>query len=181
MIGNLIKEAPHMWTVIKDLLKLYVNEAEKRYGAPKGSYHYRFMRPDDSMISGGTQYTYYATMSTAAAEDILATAAVLTVQTREAIMSCGWYLDTDLDMGGYLLVQKEGVTKSELPARFVWRQKKPDHFYLDLDTIVYAEENARLRYITYNAFGADRVAISLPILFRIAPRAALNLERSLVA
>lgn len=191
MIADLIFEAPHIWKVIRnelignggkpdangDAVGGFVRTTEKKNNARKGEYWYRFFRPDDSMISGGTAQDYYAEFTTVTEESILATGSVVQVPTGEAVASFGWICNIDLDAGGYLLVKKEGVTKSEIPARIVWRQKDPKHYYVDLDTVIFGEENARIDYIAYNGYGSDRSGIVIPIMFRIASRAALNLEK----
>jgi len=191
LIGNLKLEAPHIWKLIRNELigndgvpdangnavGGIVREAEKRYNAEPGEYWYRFFRPDDPMITGGTAKLYAYSMTAVTEEDILAGGQPVVVQTAEAIISVGWYLDTDLDQKGYLLIKKETVDKILIPARIVWRQQNPNHYYVDLNNIITAFETARIRYITYNGFAWDLTAISIPLLFRIAPKAVLNLER----
>jgi len=118
-------------------------------------------------------------MTTVTEEHILAnaTGVPITVPTGEAAASFGWICMSDLGRAGYLHVKKEGVVKSELPARVVYRQQNPDHYYVDLDTVIFGEENAKIDYVIYNGNAFDVSAIVIPILFRIASRAALNLEK----
>lgn len=193
MIGNLKLEAPHIWKLIRDQLignggtpdgagdaaGGIVRDAEKRYKAEKGDYWYRFWRADDPMVyTGGVAYTYSATYSTAAEEDLLALDNPITVSNAEAILSLGWYCELDLDQKGYLKIQKEGVVKSSIPARVVWRQQHPEHFYIDLDCVIKAWEGARVHYKIFNGFGHDMIGVVIPLLFRIASRSILNLEKS---
>lgn len=190
MIGNLKKEVPRIWKLIrKELIGGdgtpepdgsakggIVREAEERYNAGKGDYWYRFFKPTDTMITGGTAHTYSATMTGVTEEDILATANPVEVKTAEAIISFGWYCDTDLDQKGYVRALREENVLDVIPARWIWRQKKPDHYWIDLDMIIKEFENTRVYYKIYNGFAGDRTAICIPILFRIAPRATLGLE-----
>jgi hypothetical protein len=191
MIGNLILEAPHIWKLIRhelignggkpdadgNAVGGFVRQTEIKHNAQSGSYWYRFFKPDDPMISGGTAKTYDATLTTITEENILATANVVTVQTGEAVAVFGWICHADLGRRGYLHMKKETVLKSELPARIVYRQQDPDHTYVDLDTVIFAEENAKLDFVIYNGNAFDVTDIVIPIMFRIAPRAALNLEK----
>ena len=191
MLGDLIFEAPHVWKLIRDQLignggkpdangnaaGGFVRDTELKHNAQTGTYWYRFFRPEDKMITGGTTKQYYATMTTVTEENILATANVVTVPTGEAAASFGWICMADLGRAGYLHVKKEGVIKSELPARIVYRQQNPSHYYVDLDTVIFGEENAKIDYVIYNGNAFDVSAIVIPILFRIASRAALNLEK----
>lgn len=190
MIGTLIFEAPHMWKLIRELLignggrpagdgsalGGFVRDTEIKNKANPGTYWYRFFKPDDSMITGGSAQDYYATLTTVAEENILATGNVITVPTGEAAASFGWICLADLGKAGYLRVKKEGIVKSELIARVAYRQQNPDGYFFDLDTVMFGEENAKLDYIIYNGNPFDISAIVIPILFRIASRAALNLE-----
>lgn len=194
MIENLKFEAPHVWKLIRELLignkgrpdergdaaGGYVHDAELKYNATPGEYWYRFIRPVDKMIndgSGATEHEYSYTYTTATEEDLFATDQELTVQTRESVVCFGWYCDVDLGKGGYLEIQEEGVPKVEVPARIVYRQKSPDFFYFDLDHIFQAYENANLSFKAYNSFGSDRDGMIVPLIYRIAPRSALNLEK----
>jgi len=194
MIENLKFEAPHVWKIIRDKLignegipdadgdaaGGLVREAEIKYNAYKGEYWYRFFRPDDAMINGGTAHTYDTTFTTVTEEHILSSGNVVTVQTREAIVSFGWFCNVDLGKGGYLLAKKETVTKSEVPARWVYRQRSPKHYWFDFDTVIQAFENTRLDWVIYNQLGSDRAGVAIPLLFRIAPRTSLNLEKKQV-
>ncbi len=195
MLGNLILEAPHIWKLIRHQLignngkpdELgnaaggFVRKTEVKNNAQQGSYWYRFFKPDDPMISSGTTKTYDALISLGASytveENILSTGAVVTVPTGEAMASFGWICMVDLGRTGYLHVKKEGVLKSEIPARIVYRQQDPDHYYIDLDTLIFGEENAKIDFVTYNGNAFDVTDICIPIMFRIASRAALNLEK----
>ena len=191
MLGDLIFEAPHIWKLIRDqlignggkpdangnALAGFVRDTEIKHNAQAGTYWYRFFRPEDPMINGGTTKQYYSTMTTVTEENILSTGNVVTVPTGEGAASFGWICMSDLGRAGYLHVKKEGVTKSELPARIVYRQQNPDHYYVDLDTVIFGEENAKMDYVIYNGNVFDVAAICVPILFRIASRASLNLEK----
>lgn len=190
MLGNLIFEAPHIWKLIRDqlignggkpdkngnALGGFVRQTEIKHNAQPGSYWYRFFKPTDPMITGGTAYTYDATFTTVTEEDLLALV-IVTVPTGEALASFGWICMVDLGRAGYLLVKKEGVVKSELPARVAYRQQNPEHYYIDLDTVIFGEENAKVNYIIRNGNPFDVTDVCIPILFRIASRAALNLEK----
>lgn len=191
MIGNLIFDAPHIWKLIRHQLignggqpdangnavGGFVRQTEIKHNAQQGSYWYRFFKPDDSMISGGTAKTYDATLTSVTEENILATGAVVTVPTGEAMASFGWICMADLGRRGYLRVKKEGVVKSEVPARIVYRQQDPEHYYIDLDTVIFGEENAKIDFVIYNGNAFDVTDVVVPIMFRIASRAALNLEK----
>lgn len=190
MIGNLIKEAPHIWKLIRNeligndgtpgdggrALGGYVREAEKKHNAEPGTYWYRFFRPDDSLV-GGTAKTYYATFTTVTEENVLATGSVMTVPTGEAAAIFGIICLLDLGEDGYIQIKKETVTKVSIPALIPYRQQNPTGYYIDLDTVIVGEENAKLDFVTYNGHGADRAGIVIPLMFRIATRSALNLER----
>lgn len=190
-ISDLLKEAPHVWKLIREQLignegrpesgtgyaaDGIVRETEMKHNAPKGSYWYRFFRPDDSGI-GGTAKQYYATMTTVTEEHLLAGTTANTVPTGESWASFGWYCRADLGKAGYLVVKKENVAKSEIPARIVYRMKKPNHVYVDLDTYIVGHENASIDWIVYNGMGHDLSVVVIPLLFRIATRSALNLEQ----
>lgn len=191
MIGTLIFEAPHVWKLIRDqlignggqpdengdALGGFVRQTEIKNNAPKGTYWYRFIRPNDSVV-GSTQYQYDVTCTTSTAEHLFAIATVLQVPTGEATAYFGWYCDVDLGQNGYLRVLKENVEKSLIIGRLVWRQQNPRHYYFDLDHVIFAEENATVDYQAYNAFGSDRTGHVFPLLFRIASRAKLNLEKA---
>ncbi len=191
MLGNLIFEAPHIWKLIRHQLignrgkpdELgnavggFVRKTEVKHNAQQGSYWYRFFKADDPMINGGTTKTYDATLTTVTEENILATGNVVTVPTGEAMASFGWIIMVDLGRRGYLHVKKEGVTKSELPARIPYRQLNPAGYYVDLDTVIFGEENALVDFVIYNGNAFDVTDVAIPIMFRIASRAALNLEK----
>jgi len=191
LIGNLKLEAPHIWKLIRnelignngvpgengEALGGIVHEAEVKYNAEPGEYWYRFLRPDDPMFTGGTKQVFAYAMVATTVNDIFAGGQPVVVQTAEAIISFGWYLDSDLDQKGYLLIQKETVDKILTPARIVWRQQNPDHYYIDLNNIIKAFETARVHYKIYNGFAWNVTAIALPLLFRIASKPVLNLER----
>jgi hypothetical protein len=191
MIGTLLFESPHVWKLIRDQLignggqpdkngnavGGFVRETELKNNAAVGTYWYRFVRPNDSVV-GSTQYQYDVTCTTVTEEKLFAIAAVVQVPTGEATASFGWYCDVDLGQNGYLLIKKEGVVKSEVIARLVWRQQNPKYYFFDLDTVVFGEENASIDYLAYNAYGSDRVGHVYPLLFRIASRAKLNLEKA---
>ncbi len=192
MLGTLIFEAPHVWKLIRDQLignggspdkngdavGGFVRATEIKNNAAPGTYWYRFIRPNDTVV-GTTQYQYDVTCTTVTEEKIFASAAVLQVPTGESTACFGWYCDVDLGQNGYLRILKEGVEKSLLIARVVWKQQNPPHFYFDLDTVIFAEENASVDYLAYNAYGSDRVGHVFPLLFRIASRAKLNLEKAI--
>lgn len=191
MIGELIYKAPHVWKLIRELLignggrpdgngnavSGFVRDTEIKHNATPGEYWYRFFRPNDPMITGGTEKQYYSTLTTITEENILSTGNVVTVPTGEAAASFGWICKMDLGRAGYLHIKKESVIKSELPARVVFRQQNPEHYFVDLDTVMFGEENAKLDYVIYNGVPADMTGVCVPILFRIASRAALNLEK----
>ena len=191
MIGNLIFEAPHIWKLIRHQLignggkpdalgnavGGFVRETEVKHNAQVGSYWFRFFKPDDPMITGGTTKTYDAALTTATEENLLALGAVVTVPTGEAVASFGWICMVDLGRRGYLHIKKEGVLKSEIPARVVYRQQDPAHFYFDMDMVIFGQENAKLDFVIYNGNAFDVTDVCIPILFRIASRAALNLEK----
>jgi len=176
MIGDLMKEAPHVWNMIRDFMKNIVSETERKHNATPGTYWYRFFRPDDNGI-GGTAKQYYATLTTVTEEHLLAATSQITVPTGEALASFGWICTYDLGKAGYLKVKVEGVEKDLLAARFVYRQQDPAHYYIDFDKIFVGHENAKLDYVIYNGMGHDLSAIVIPILFRVAPRPALNLDQ----
>lgn len=195
MIEDLLLTAPHILMGIKrkmiggdgipdndgDAIAGLVKYAEKKYDGVKGEYWYRFMKPDDDFV-GGTSQDYYGTWTTATRMGIVGTAAatVNTVPTREMIVCFGWYCEVDLGYKGYLEIDKHTVDKSEIPARIVYRQQDPDHLFVDLDKIIYGVENEKFNFITFNGLGFDMAGIVYPILYRIAPRAALNLEKQMV-
>lgn len=193
MIENLKLTAPHILDLIKDQLiggggipdengnahpDSLVWEAEKQYNAKHGTYWYRFFRPNDPFV-GGTEKVYYATFTTVTEEELLALGSAITVKTREMIAIFGWICDIDLGRAGYLQIKKHGTVKQELHPRIVWRQQKPDNMYIDLDTVIYGVENEVFNFIVYNGYGADRSGIVIPIMFRIASRSALNLDKNL--
>lgn len=191
MIAPLMFEAPHVWKLIRNelignggqpgkngqALGGYVRQTEIKHNAEPGSYWYRFMRPEDPMISGGTAKQYYSTFTAVTEENILSTGADVTIPTGEAAASFGWICMVDLGEDGYLDVKKETVLKSRIPARLAWRQQNPEHYFVDLDTTIFAEANANIDFVTYNGNAGDRTGIVIPIMFRIATRSALNLER----
>jgi hypothetical protein len=191
MIGTLIFEAPHVWKLIRDQLignggqpdengdavGGFVRQTEIKNNAPKGTYWYRFIRPNDTVV-GSTQYQYDVTCTTSTPEHLFAIASVVQVPTGEATAYFGWYSDIDLGQNGYFRVLKEGVEKSLIIGRIVWRQQHPRYYFFDLDHVIFAEENATVDYQAYNAFGSDRTGHVFPLLFRIASRAKLNLEKA---
>lgn len=190
MIGNLIKEAPHVWKLIRNeligsdgtpgdngrALGGIVRATEQKHNAEPGSYWYRFFRPDDALV-GGTAKQYYATFTTVTEEHLLAASAAMTVPTGESAAIFGIICMLDLGEDGYIHIKKETVTKVSLPALIPYRQQDPEGYYVDLDTVIVGEENAKLDFVVYNGHGADRAGIVIPIMFRIATRSALNLER----
>ena len=194
MIGDLIFEAPHVWKLIRhqligndgrpdpngNAIGGFVRDTEIKHNAEPGEYWYRFFRPDDPMISGGTAKVYYSTLTTVTEENLLSLGAVVTIPTGEAAFTCGWICKMDLGRAGYLHVKKETVVKSELPARVAYRQQNPKHYYVDLDTAIFAEENAKLDFVIYNGCPSDMTGVCIPLMFRIASRAALNLEKPYV-
>lgn len=191
-IGNYILEAPHLLKIIKnelignggkpdrngDAVGGYVRAAEIQYSAAKGAYWYRPMRTDDSFTGYTTARTWSQTYTTVDAEELLAQGASQTVPTAESMVHFGWYCPLDLGRAGYLQVMKHGVVKEEIPARIVWRQQNPDHMYIDIDKVVHCVQNEVYRVAIYNGTPSDMVGQIMPIMFRIAPRAALNLEKA---
>jgi len=190
MIENLRKEAPDLYTLMKDVLignkgipdpegdaaGGIVRDVEIKYGEPKGSFWFRELRPDDNFV-GGTAHQYYATFTSATEEHLLAGSGANTVPTNEAVVIFGWYCDLDLGKNGYLLIKKHGVVKSEIPARIAWRQKSPNHYFLDIDHVITGTENDKIDFIIYNSNGFDVSGVVWPIGFRIAKRASLNLDK----
>ena len=191
MIQNLMFEAPHMLKLVKNELignngvpekgtgfakEGYVRAAEQQYNVTRGSYWYRFVRPEDPFI-GGTTKTYHVTFTTVTEEQIFALGISFnTVPTAEMWVCFGWYCELDLGKAGYLHIKKHGVLKDEIPARIVFRQQRPDFLAINLDRVVFGVQNDELQFITYNGLASDRTGLCFPILYRIAPRAALNLE-----
>lgn len=194
MIGTLIFEAPHVWKLIRDQLigndgvpdssgdaaGGFVKKTEVKNNAAPGDYWYRFFRPNDPMINitaSGAAQDYYALFETGVAEEILASTFVMTVPTGEAVAIFGIICNLDLGRAGYIHILKENVVKVEVPARIAWRQQNPPHYYVDLDTVIFGTENARINFRVHNGTPSDMTGIVIPIMFRIATRAALNLEK----
>lgn len=177
MLPMLINEHPELAAIIKSKLEYFVDKAERKYNADKGSYWYRFFRPDDIDI-GGTKYQYYADMSNNAEEHLLAQASAFTIPTAEAYAAFGWYVEGDLGADGYLLYKKQEREKWELPGRIPYEQKNPDHLYIDFDHVMYGEHKELLDFITCNKFGVDQILVSIPVLFRIARKSTLGLLRN---
>jgi hypothetical protein len=173
-LGILMNQHPALVAILKEKLEYFVRKAEKKYNAPAGSYWYRFIRPDDAGV-GGTQYTYTSTYTNGTAVDWIP-AGNMTIPTGNSLVCFGWYLDFDPGQGGYLLIQKQNVTKSELIGRFVYEQTEPDHLYIDLDHVIYAEEQEVIRFRVMNNFGANQIGIAWPFAFRIASKTALNFD-----
>lgn len=171
----LINKYPEIMNIIKRKLRRYVAEAERRYNASAGSYWYRFFRPDDPAI-GGTIKTYTATYSTGAEENILATAATVTVPVSNAYVCFGWYNDADFGVGGYLNIDKQGVEKMLVHARVPYMNKNPKHLYIDFDSVIVGWQQEILDFVAFNEFGADQINMCFPFMFRIASKSALNLE-----
>jgi len=194
MLGTLIFEAPHVWKLIRDQLignggvpdgegnavGGFVQDTERKNNAQSGDYWFRFFRPDDPMIDRstiGSAQDYYAEFTITTEEEILASTFPITVSTGESVVIFGIICNFDLGKAGYIRIKKENVLKVEVPARVPWRQQNPPHYYVDLDTVIYGRENARINFIVYNATPSTMTGIVIPIMFRIATRAALNLER----
>lgn len=175
MLAMLLNKYPELMGIIKAKLESVVQEAERRYSSPPGSYWYRFFRPDDNGI-GGTANVWKSTMTSAAEEHLLAVATALTVPDANAYVSFGWYCDADLGVGGYLRALKQDVVKSEIPARAVYDVDNPRYLYLDFDNVIVGYNQEKLDFITYNGFGADQICFCFPFMFRIATKSALNLE-----
>ena len=173
----LINEHPELALTIKKKLKYFVRKAEKKYNATKGSYWYRFFRPNDTDI-GGTKYQYYATMTDATEMHLLAQATAFTIPTAEAYAAFGWYVDGDLGQDGYLLYKKQEREKWELNGRIPYEQKNPDHLYIDFDHVMYGEHKELLDFITYSALGVNQILVSIPVLFRIARKSSLGLLKN---
>lgn len=170
-------EFPEVMAKIKRKLEHYVKMTEKRTRAAPGSYWYRFFEPDDPGISGTAQ-TWSSTFTASTVEHMLAQSSQITVPTANALVYVGWYCDFEPGTGGYLEVNKQNVTKSLIPARLVYNAKNPKHVYLDLDHVVFGEENELVDFRTYqdHVSGNDQIGLCFPLLFRIASRSALNLE-----
>ena len=166
---------PEIMGIIKRKLKDICREAERRYNAPAGSYWYRFFRPDDNGL-GGTTKVWKATYTTGAEENFLALGSAITVPDGNGYAIFGWYVDADMGDAGYLRIKVQDVIKSEILARVVYEVKNPKHFYTDFDNVIVAWNQSKLDPIVYNSFGADQICMAFPIMFRIATKAALNLE-----
>ncbi|KKL52515.1 hypothetical protein LCGC14_2284710 [marine sediment metagenome] len=175
MLAMLVNKFPEVMGIIKRKLMIYVAEAERRYNYSAGSFWYRFMRPNDPEL-GGTDKVYTATFSNTAEENILATAATITVPVSNAYVSFGWYNDADYGVGGYLRVTKQGVEKSLIHARVPYQSKNPKYLYIDFDSVIVGWQQEILDFIAYNEFGADQINMCFPFMFRIASKSALNLE-----
>ena len=172
----LVNKYPEVMNIIKAKLKQIVAEAERRYNAPAGSYWYRFFRFTDPGITGGTTLVYTDTRTTSDAEEIVSGQSALTVPVSNAYAVFGWYLDADFGNDGYVQIQKQGVTKQELHARAIYLQKNPKHLYIDFDNIIVGYQQEILAFWIYNQFGADQICMCFPFMFRIASKAALNLD-----
>lgn len=175
MLSILLNKYPEIMAIIKRRLKDYVRVAEEKYNATPNSYWYRFFRPNDAGI-GGTEYQYYATMTDSDEEHLLAQSSAITVPVANAYVSFGFYIDADFGKGGYVQVEKQGVTKFEIPARKIYLQDDPQHLYIDFDHVVSGFQQEKLDFIFYNEFGADQICFAFPFMFRIASKSALNLE-----
>jgi len=175
MLSILLNKYPGLMATIKAALEEKARYCEKKYNEPVNSYHYRFFKPDDPGI-GGTANQYYATMSNGAEEHLLAQASAITVPTANAYMSFGWYVDADLADSGYLRVLKHNVIKQEILAIKPYQSANPKYLYLDFDSVIFSQQQELVDYIIYNGFGADQICMAIPFMFRIASKAALNLE-----
>lgn len=178
MLAMLLNDYPELMYVIKKKLLYFVAKAEKKYNADPGDYWYRFWRADDPSIAK-TADVYYGTFGNGVEDHLLGDGildAGFTVKAGNCFASFGWYLDFDPGDGGYLLIKKQNVVKSSLPARKVYEQKNPKHLYLDFDHVIYSEQQELVDYICYNDFGADQIGLAMPFMFRIATKASLNLE-----
>lgn len=175
MLSILLNEHPELMQIIKDKLKAYVGYVEKMYNAPAGSYWYRFFKPDDTGI-GGTAHQYYSTITDVTEENLLSLGAAITVPTANAYVIFGVYCDFDPNYQGYVHIKKQGVLKNEIPLRMVYEQDHPKYLYLDFDNILFAVEQENFDFVIYSAFGADQAGMCIPFMFRIASKAALNLE-----
>lgn len=175
MLSMLVNKYPEIMDIIKTYLKRMVAEAERRYNAPAGSYHYRFFRPDDPGI-GGTEKIYWQDRTNADAEELISGGSALTVPVSNAYAIFGWYIDADFGNDGYLQIDKQGVNKSEIPARTVYLMKNPKHLYIDFDAVIVGFQQEKIEFWIYNGFGADQKCLSFPFMFRIASKSALNLE-----
>lgn len=174
MLAILLNKYPDIMAIIKMQLEEYVREAERKYNAEPGSYWYRFIRPDDPGIAGTAQ-RYWTSWTNATALHILGQAA-LTVPVANAYACFGWYLDFDPGDGGYLQILKQNVVKWEIPARQVYLQDNPKHLYIDFDSVVVGYQQELMDFITRNEIGAAQIGMSIPFMFRIASKAALNLD-----
>lgn len=170
-------EFPEIMAKLKAKLEQYVKATEKRSRSAPGSYWYRFFEPDDPGLAGTAQ-TWSFTFTASTRENVITKGSALTVPTANAFVYFGWYCDFEPGTGGYLETLKNGVVKSLIPARIVYNAKNPKHVYLDLDHVLFGEEQEIIDFVTYqdHVSGNDQIGMCFPLLFRIASRSALNLE-----
>ena len=163
--------------IIKMQLEVYVAEAERKYNAEPGSYWYRFIRPDDAGVGAANkEKIYWWTASNGASEHLMEAATPMTVPVANAYACFGWYLDADFGDGGYLQIKKQNVVKWEIPARAVYLQENPKHLYIDFDSVIVGYQQELMDFISWNESGAAQKCLCMPFMFRIASKAALNLD-----
>lgn len=177
MLSMLVNNFPEVMNIIKKHLIAIVKESERRYNATPGSYWYRFIRMDDvQLFSGGTARTWEQTFTTADEEEVIAATGAIPIAVSNTAVIFGWYCDFDPFAGGYARIAKNGVTKWEMPLRVIYEQQNPKHLYIDLDTVIVGYQQDKLDIMTFQETGGNQIGLSLPFMFRIASKSALNLD-----
>jgi hypothetical protein len=175
MLSILVNKFPEIMNLIKLHLVAIVRESERRYNAPIGSYWYRFFRMEDNGING-TAKTWEQTYTTADEEELIAGTAASSIPVSNTYAIFGWYCDFDPTEAGYVRIAKNGVTKWEMPLRVIYGQENPRHLYIDIDTVIVGYQQDKVEVFTYQETGGNQIGLSLPFMFRIASKSALNLE-----
>jgi len=166
---------PKLYNQLIKQLKEYTRYCEDKYRCQKYEMGFRFFKPDDPGISMTcNQYDY--TYTTVTEKNLLSQSRPMTVPYRDAYVYLGWYCNTSLGKGGYLKFHKHHVTKNCIDADVVYLQQNPEHYFFDVNHITLLMEMDVAGFITYNANDYDVHGKIYPILYRIATKAALNLE-----
>lgn len=175
MLEMLLNSNPNLYNQCIDVLQNAVRSSEVRYNATPKTFGFRPLRSNDvGFDSKSWSGVFPAHLQSYIAE---ATSA-LTIPTSNAWVYFGWITDKDFGINSEFIFLREGVIKSKISSTFVYNCENPAHMFIDIQNITTIKENERVSFEVHNHNGHDIVANVIPIIYRIASQAALNLYDS---
>lgn len=179
MIDELININPVLYNKLMEKLEKTCIMAEKRYATPDGSFGFRIMQPDDPNINGTyNQYSYVFENDKEAYAFVGNNNKYSDCRTHVPIGNMWFYFGwkCKIDFGGDSLVKviREGIVLRKIPTSIIFEQQNPLHTYYDMQGMDFFWENDMVEFKIVNNSGADAYGEVYPILYRIAPKMALN-------